>query len=301
MKKKLNFRKKLEAYHLTNSMYVVAILCAITFVSVGLYAYPSIRANEVLANIILAVFTSLLASIVAILAEFYVQLKSSERDLILEDLHQFGIANLNRNKETTIKELLKECDHEVWISGYRLIMTEHLKDDFAKVVSEHGAHVKLLACPPWEAAYEMVFGNDKVMDNYFKIIHALRIAEKEYYKNHTASNHTSLIEVRFVSKPIFSDTYRIDLNLVTGPYMHNINKNNQRIEAKDYFSYNVATKSPLYGYIKDEFELLWDSAANGSGFILDLEAFDQAYEMYLSNDFNEEQKKNLIKDLKKSS
>ena len=140
----------------------------------------------------------------------------------------------------------------------------------------------------------MVFGSDRVMDNYYKVIYALRNAEKKYYENnHHALKH-SLLEVRFLNKPIFSDTYRVDQNLITGPYMHNIDENNQRVEAKDYFSYNVATRSPLYEYITSEFNLLWGSAKGEMGAALDLNAFDAAYDTYLSNDFNEEQKMKLM-------
>ena len=297
MRAKLSFKEKLEAYHLKNTMYVIIVLGLITILSIGLYAYPAIRAHEVWGNIALAVFTSLLASIVAISAELYVQFKASERDLFLEDIHTFGIASLNQNKEIALKELLKECDNEIWISGYRLIMTEHIKDDIAKAVREHGANVKLLACPPWEMAYQMIFGKDKVMDNYFKVIHAIRNAERKYYEANPNSLKPSLLEVRFVNKPIFSDTYRVDQNLITGPYMHNINEDNQRIEAKDYFSYNVASKSPLYAYITDEFNMLWDFAGKEDGFVLDLNAFDVAYEDYLANDYNEEEKMKIMKNL----
>lgn len=297
MRAKLNFKEKLEAYHLVNTMYVIVVLGIITLLSIILYANPIIRKNEIWGNIALAVFTSLLASIVAISAELYVQFKASERDLFLEDIHTFGIASLNQNKEVALRDMLKECDNEIWISGYRLIMTEHLKEDIAKAVVEHGVKVKLLACPPWEVAYQMVFGKDKVMDNYYKVIHAIRSAEKKYYDNMPHSSKIPLLEVRFVNKPIFSDTYRVDQNLITGPYMHNINEENQRIEAKDYFSYNVATKSPLYGYITDEFHMLWESASKDAGFILNLEEFDKAYDMYLASDYNEEGKMNLLKNL----
>lgn len=284
MKPKLSIKERLEAYHLKNNVYVVGVLIVITVISVAIYMIPSFRENDVVANISLAVFTSLLASIVAISAELYVQFKSCEKDEFLQDIHTFGIENLNKNKEEALRELLKECDKEIWISGYRLIMTEALKEDIAKVIVEHGVRVKLLACPPWEQAYELVYGNDKVMDNYFKLFHELCKAEKEY-------GQEKLVEIRFVRKPIFSDTYKIDQKLISGPYMHNKDSDNNKITAKDFFSYNLVKKSPLYDLIESEFLALWDEAET----ILDTREFENIYELYVKQDYNEKEKKELLR------
>lgn len=284
MKQKMNIGERLEAYQLKNNVYVIGVLLVITIISVVIYMIPSYRENEVVANIALAVFTSLLASIVAISAELYVQFKSCQRDEFLQDIHTFGIENLNKNKEETLRELLQECDKEIWISGYRLIMTAALKEDIAKVMVDHGVKVKMLVCPPWEQAYELVYGSDKVMDNYFKLIHALCKAEMEYGKE-------KLVEIRFVSKPIFSDTYKIDQKLVSGPYMHNKDSDNNKITAKDFFSYNLVKKSPLYDLIESEFVALWEESETA----LDISAFENIYELYINNDYNEKDKKELLK------
>lgn len=289
MKPKLSFREKLEAYHLKNTVYVIILLAVITIISILIYMEPSFRSNDVIANIALAVFTSLLASIVAITAEVYVAFRASENDRFLEDIHTFGIANLNRNKEEALRELLQDCDKEIWVSGYRLIMTANLKEDIAASIINHGVKVKLLVCPPWETAYQLVYGEDKVMDNYFKVFYALYKAEKEYAKD----KEEHLVEIRFISKPIFSDTYRVDQRLISGPYMHNKDKYSNKITAKDFFSYNLVKKSPLYDLVDGEFRTLWDEAEN----VVDLNGFDAVYNKYATEDLTEAGKKELLREI----
>lgn len=289
MNRKLSFSEKMEAYHLKNNILVIILLVIITVVSILFYMIPSFRANEVLANIALAVFTSLLASIVALTAEVYVAYKDSEKDQFLEDIHTFGIANLNRNKEEALKELLQDCDKEIWISGYRLIMTVNLKEDIANAMSNHGVKVRLLACPPWENAYQLVYGEDKVMDNYFKVFYTLFLAEKDYRKE----KNEKLVEIRFVDKPIFSDTYRIDQRLVSGPYMHNRDKYSKKIMAKDFFSYNLVKKSPLYDLVDEEFRTLWDEAYQE----VDFDRFEEVYHRYATSDLTEAEKKQLLQEI----
>lgn len=286
MKERFGFYDKLKAYRLANNVYVVCVLAVITILSVVVYLIPSFRANEVVANIAIAVFTSLMASIVAILAEVYVQFKACERDRFLEDIHAFGIVNLNKNKEEALRTLLASCKREVWISGYRLIITEHLKEDVAHAVRTFGAKVKVLACPPWESAYKMIYGDDKVADNYFKVIHALLAAEEEY----ADADGRALVEVRFVDKPIFSDTYRIDHRLVSGPYMHNKDKENKKLTAKDFFSYNLE-ESPMYHLVDAEFRSLWEEAAA----VVDTARFREAYRTYEKEDLTEAGKIELLR------
>ena len=92
--------------------------------------------------------------------------------------------------------------------------------------------------------------------------------------------------VLFVKKPLFSDTYRIDQNLVTGPYMHNTDREFHRMMAKDFFCYNIVRKSELYDIVTGEFETLIADATEE----LDWDAFTKIREQIESGDYREQEK-----------
>lgn len=279
---KLSFWKKLRAYRLDSKMVVCITLAIIVAISIVLYCIPWFQTNQIAENILLAVFTSLLVSILVMLTEIYVAFKDNERDQFLTDIHTFGIENLNSNKEEVLRDLLKECDSYIWISGYRLIMTNNLKKDLAEAIIR-GAEGKAVLCAPWTEGFQLVYGkHEKVMNNYFEVFHQISLACKQANKQ---------FNVLITSKPIFSDTYRVDQNLVTGPYMHNRDVSYNRLMAKDFFSYNLVKKSPLYDLIYTEFETLVDEAEA----ILDWEKFDEAYNKRQMQDLNESQQRELFK------
>ncbi len=284
MKNKLSFWEKLKAYRLKNNVVIVVILFAIVVLSVLIYLSPQARHNDVSANILMAVFTSFLATIMSLVAEIYVKYKDNERDQFLEDIHTFGINNLNKNKEEVLAELLKDCDSMIWISGYRLIMTNRIKKDVADAI-RRGAEVKAILCPPWSQAFHMVYGtNAKVADNYFQVLYAIYQA-KEGIENKEYS-------IYFTDKPLFSDTYKVDQNLVTGPYMHNRDGEYKRLMAKDFFSYNLVKKSRLYELVESEFLTLCEEAT----YELDWEKFARAFEEQETKDLNDEQKCRLLQE-----
>lgn len=281
MESKLSIWGKLKAYRLKNNVIVMIFLVVVIILSFIVYLQPQARENEVISSIAMAFFTSLLATIFAMCADIYVQFKTNENDQFLEDIHTFGIANLNKNKEALLREQLRDCDREFWISGYRLIMTNHLKSDIAKAV-QRGASVRAILCPPWTTAFQLVYGKqEKVMDNYFQVFHAIDEARKpgEFY------------DIRFTEKPLFSDTYKVDQNLVTGPYMHNKDKEYNRIMAKDFFSYNLVKKSKLYGIVEGEYLTLCEEATE----ILNWERFRDAYEQVQAGDLRETEKIELLR------
>ena len=216
-------------------------------------------------------------------AELYVQYKTHENDQFLEDIHIFGIANLNNDKESLLREFLADCDKTIWISGYRLIMTNHLKSDIAQAV-KRGAVVTTLVCPPWCEGFQLVYGkNEKVMDNYFEVFHAISAARTDKSKD---------FPVLFTKKPLFSDTYKVDQRLVTGPYMHNKDDEYHRIMAKDFFSYNLVKKSKLYDLVESEYRVLCAE----SYLKLNWDRFDEAYRQYCESDWREEEKIKAFQD-----
>lgn len=141
-------------------MVVLIAVSVIFVVSFLVYLIPECRNNEVFSNIALALFTSLLATIFSVGAELYVEYKSMEKDVFLEDIHTFGIANLNLDKRKLLENLLEDADKEIWISGYRLILTNQIKNNIVAAVNR-GATVTTVACPPWSEAFKMVYGSNE--------------------------------------------------------------------------------------------------------------------------------------------
>ncbi len=283
MDMKLSFWNKIKAYRLRNNVIVLMFLSAVFATSIIVYFQPALHGNELISEVALAFFTSLLATIFAMCAELYVQYKTHENDQFLEDIHIFGIANLNNDKESLLREFLADCDKTIWISGYRLIMTNHLKSDIAQAV-KRGAVVTTLVCPPWCEGFQLVYGkNEKVMDNYFEVFHAISAARTDKSKD---------FPVLFTKKPLFSDTYKVDQRLVTGPYMHNKDDEYHRIMAKDFFSYNLVKKSKLYDLVESEYRVLCAE----SYLKLNWDRFDEAYRQYCESDWREEEKIKAFQD-----
>lgn len=280
MDKKLSFWSKLKAYRLKNNVLVIIFISIVFILSLVVYMLPGVSENAVISNLALAIFTSLLATIFAMLAEVYVSYKKFENDQFLEDIHTFGIANLNKNKETLLRDMLVDCDRWIWISGYRLILTDHIKSDIAAAI-RRGAKVTALLCPPWAIGFQLVYGEqEKVMDNYFNVLHSIKEAMKTYEG----------FDIFFVDKPLFSDTYRIDQQLVTGPYMHNKDPEYNRIMAKDFFSYNLVRKSKLYEIIDNEYRTLCEEAK----LKLDWDKFEASYNTLKAGDYRESEKRELL-------
>ena len=142
--------------------------------------------------------------------------------------------------------------------------------------------IRILLCPPWSAGYQLVYGeDDHVMDNYFSVLRSLQTA----YGTHPNRCHVHLIE-----KPLFSDTYKFDKDIVTGPYLHAKSKDGGRITANDFFTYNVVHRSHLQVLMEQEYATLWDESAE----VLDWDAFRDACRAY-SPTKAEEEKTHLLR------
>ena len=101
----------------------------------------------------------------------------------------------------------------------------------------------------------MVYGDgEKVIDNYVQVFQKVNEARIEMEKD---DRH---IKVVFVDKPIFSDTYRIDQHVITGPYMHNKDQEYHVLMAKDFFSYELVKESKLSSLITDEYITLFQES-----------------------------------------
>lgn len=284
-KDKLTFTEKIRAYHMVPNFVISLLLFEINILALVLYIiFPAIRNSEIWSNIFIAVITGLLATILGTASEIFIEFKNNERGELLEDIYSFGIEGLSRDKGRVLEEELKKCRRLIWISGYRLILTERIRDKFAEAVNR-GADVEVVVCPPWFVGFTLVYGNDEeVMDNYFKVFYTLREA---------SSNRGTKLNIYFSEKPLFSDTYRIDNRIVTGPYLHNEDTEFNRIMAKDFFTYIVSPERPLHKLIEDEYITLRNEAVEE----LCLDKFDECWQIFLQdgNKMTEKEKMELMR------
>ena len=284
MNDKMTFWKKLKAYKLSTQVWLMLIMLAVFVLSLVAYQVPAWRENEVIANILLALFTSLLVTVFTMLTDIIVSYNKHRNDQVLEDIYQFGIQTMHKDKKEALQKLLSECDKRIWISGYRLILTRAIKADIRSAILR-GATVTSVVCPPWSEAFKMVYGeNEKVMDNYLEVFFTINEARKELKLSEDK------FQIVFVDKPIFNDTYRVDMNLITGPYMHNYDAEFNRLMAKDFFSYNIVRQSKLYKLMYEEYQTLYCEAK----WQLEWEKFDEVYEKIRKGDYREVEKAELL-------
>ena len=278
--------QKLQAYKLHNNVYVVIMLAVSVAGSILIYVSP-LRESRFVPELALACATSLLASIFQLVSDIYVKYKNLENDKLLEGIHEFGINDLHFNKQQLLEHLLKSCDREVWVSGYRLILTSKIAPSLSQAIRQ-GANLKLLISPPWMDGFKLVYGeNDRVIDNYCKVFSAIAKACRE-----AGRPVEEVCEVRFAQKPLFSDTYKVDLHIVTGPYMHNRDEDDHRITANDFFTYNLIKKSRLYNLVENEYMTLWEEADS----VLVWEAYAKASEQIRIQDLREKEKIELMQE-----
>jgi hypothetical protein len=284
MNSKRSLWQKLHAYKLNNNVYVVFMLAASVLGSIVIYISP-LRESRFVPELALACATSLLASIFSLVSDIYVKYKDQENDKLLEGIHEFGISDLHFNKQQLLEHLLNSCDKEVWVSGYRLILTSRISSSLVQAIKQ-GAEIKLLISPPWLDGFRLVYGeNERVIDNYCKVFSAIAKACRE-----AGRPVEQVCQVRFTKKPLFSDTYKVDLHIVTGPYMHNRAEDDQRITANDFFTYNLIKKSRLYHLVENEYMTVWEEAES----LLVWEDYARASEQIRIEDLREKEKIELM-------
>lgn len=287
MNSKRSLWEKLQAYKLHNNVYVVFMLAASVLASVMVYVSP-LREIRFVPELALACATSLLASIFSIVSDIYVKYRNQENDKLLEGIHEFGITDLHFNKQQLLEHLLKSCDREVWVSGYRLILTSQITASLSEAIKQ-GATIRMLISPPWMDGFQLVYGeNERVIDNYCKVFSAIARAARD-----ADLPVDRVCEVRFTRKPLFSDTYKVDQHIVTGPYMHNRDEDDHRITANEFFTYNLIRKSRLYQLVEDEYMTLWQEAESS----LVWDHFTDVFERIRKQDLREREKIELLQSI----
>ena len=276
MKTSNNIFCKLKAYGLLSTLYALIILLICFFVSV--YVYITSKGNIVAKELALAFTTSLLATTFCIGVGLYVDYVSCKNHKMLVGLHEFGIKDLHLSRQELLKQSISDCRYELWISGYRLVLISGLCQEILEA-TRRNVKIKLLISPPWEDGFKAVFGpGEKVMDNYCRVFRAMLQKRNN-------------CEVRFTKLPLFNDTYQIDDALVSGPYMHIKDENDEYITANKFFTYVITRKTPLYDLIINENNSLWESAES----VLNWQVFEDIYNQIWNGDFKEMEKINMLK------
>ena len=251
---KKSFWNIINQYHLVGNLIFMFFLFVFTVIAVLTWLTSP---NAILNELGIAFATSLMASFFCLISDTIVKYRDSKNDEYVSSLKGFGIESLHFHKDVLLEGLIPKSNRELWISGYRLIMTS--RGDFLNAIESackrnRGYQVRLLLIPYWTESFEKIYGQERVCDNYALVFDLLKRCRAEYGTE---------AEVRFAEKPIFSDTYKVDDRIITGPYLHCKDKGptNRKITAKDFFSLDIIDESKeLHRLMLEDFLSVWDSA-----------------------------------------
>ena len=255
----------IRQYRLTGNLMFLLMLTVLSITFVLTWAFTG---SGMMHELSIAFATSLIASALCLLSDSILKYKDSQSDEYISNLKSFGIENLQFHKDELLESIMPKCRKEIWITGYRLIMTA--KISFCDALREackrtHGLKVLVLLVPPWCETFQLVYGKEDVTDNYIKVFSMLCDCIEKYNTN---------VEIRFTDKPIFNDTYKVDDRIITSPYLHCVNDSDGKITAKDFFSIDINDpRKALYDLTKDDYMAVW-SKSNAK---LDTRLFDKNF------------------------
>lgn len=242
----------IRQYHLTGNLLFLLMLVVFSVTFVLTWALTE---KGMMHELSIAFATSLIASALCLLSDSMLKYRDSQNDEYINNLKNFGIENLQFHKDELLESIMPKCKHEIWITGYRLIMTG--KKSFRQSLREacrrtHGLAVRVLVVPPWSKTFRLVYGSEDVIDNYIKIFTELCDCVEQYGTN---------LEIRFTDKPVFNDTYKVDDRFITSPYLHCFDNSNGKITAKDFFSLDINDPhKQLYDLIYQDYVAVWDES-----------------------------------------
>ncbi len=280
---KVSFSQRIKRYRLGGDLVFCGLLAVITVFLIILWSFCD---DDLMHELALAMATSLMASFLCLVSDIFLKIREAKKDRFINKLKSFGIENLQFNKNELLESVIPGCRDEIWISGYRLIMTGKATFRQALITAcQRSRHLKirLLIVPCWSMAYSMVYGTEDVTMNYINVIRDLAICREKY--------HTDL-EIHFSEKPIFSDTYKVDDRFITGPYFHCADSYNNRITAKDFFSFDIISeKTELYQVFYNDYMTIWNEADCA----LDIDLFCEKV-MHIDNiaEYNAQERSKLL-------
>lgn len=248
--------QRIKARHLESNVYTLIAFVVLFLVSTALYVLVP---DGVSGEIFIAVSTSLLATIFISFFDIYTGYKNFENKAFIENLYKFGIHNLHLDKADLLARLIHEAHDEIWISGYRLILTRELSLEIYEAL-RRGVRVRFLVCPPWETAHTLVYGDlESSLENYLALVRLLFVGGEG--EGGTRASAPGAVVMRFTKKPLFNDTYLVDDKIVTSPFMHNKDLTHGVISAKDFFTYELDKEYRLYELVREEYLALWEGCS----------------------------------------
>lgn len=262
-------------------------LCMLTLLSVTFVMTWASTGQGMMHELSIAFATSLIASILCLLSDSMMKYKDSQNDEYINSLKSFGIENLQFRKDQLLENIMPKCKNEIWITGYRLIITG--KRVFCEALCEacrknRGLKVYILVVPPWSETFRLVYGTEDVTDNYIKIFKTLCSCYEKY--------DTKLV-IRYTNKPIFNDTYKVDNRFITSPYLHCTDGSKGKITAKDFFSLDINDPhKKLYELIYNDYMSVWEKSEAELSISKFMEKFgnDECF------DYSNEKKQEMLKD-----
>jgi len=267
----------IRRYKLNNSIMIFSVLMILALLFVLLWKFTD---NSALTELYLAFSTSLLASALCLLSDTFIKYREAKNDEYINKLKNFGISNLQFHKDQLLEQIIPYCKDELWISGYRLIMTGKRK--FLNAIGESASkskklRIRILVVPFWSDIYKSVYGEDDVLENYFNVFKTFAYYEEKF---------GTKVEIRFANAPLFNDTYKVDDRFITGPYLHCNDKNGLKITAKDFFSFDIDDpQKELYNIIEQDYMAIWNRSTEK----FDLKSFynnvsDKYFEEFYQDD-----------------
>ena len=282
-RERLGILGRIVAFRLQSNVYALTALTVLTVVSIVFYL--AARDQEgFAANLWLALATSLMASVLVLASETFVKYRQHRNDIFLEGITKLGISNLHFDRRALLSELLEGCDRRFWAVGYRHILTSSLGDRI-EAVADRGVAIRLLIVPPWSTSFQLVYGpQERVTENYVSILRRIVHGRDD--------GSFDDIEVRFVEQPLFNDTYLVDDVVVTGPYMHNVDRDHGKITANDFFTYELHRSSRLHELVLGEYETLWGIA----NVQLDWDLFTERLPDLTTRDLNDAERQEILRE-----
>lgn len=276
--------KIIRQYHLTGNLLFFLMLAIFSVTFVLTWAFTD---SGMVHELAIAFATSLIASALCLLSDSMLKYKDSQNDEYINSLKSFGIENLQFHKDELLESIMPKCQHEIWITGYRLIMTgkRSFRDALCRACKKtRGLKVHVLLVPPWSETFRLVYGTEDVTDNYINIF-------KDLYDCMT--QHNTDVEIRFTNKPIFNDTYKVDNRFITSPYLHCVDNIKGKITAKDFFSLDINDPhKQLYELIEKDYLTVWNESEKK----LDIAQFKSKFIDKNYSNCSCEEKNSLLKD-----
>ncbi len=249
---KNTIKEYIKQYRLGGNIFFSTLLLIISIICLLLWNNSKTDESR---ELWIAISTSLMASFLCLISDTYIKIRESKNDTFISKFKNFGIEDLHFDKSEVLIKLIPQCREELWISGYRLIMTS--KPAFREVIIKACKHAKnlnirLLIIPSWSETYKLTYGEDDSSINYLIIF-------KDLINCFETENIN--LEIRFANHPLFNDTYKVDNRFITGSFLNCMDKFNTHITAKDFFTLDIiGQETQLYKLIKDDYLSVWDLA-----------------------------------------